>query len=112
MAEWDIVAESMDGKKLLLGEAKWSAKTYRTRSLATEVRTLVSKPIPVLPAKYKRLDVVRALFVPDIAAISRAPATVNGIFSLGSAASAISDSLKVETSRRTTPVLSSSPFGR
>ena len=68
MAEWDIVAESADGKKLLLGEAKWSAKPYRTRSLATEVRTLVSKPIPVLPAKYKRLDVVRALFVPDIAA--------------------------------------------
>ena len=68
MAEWDIVAESMDGKKLLLGEAKWSAKPHTTRSLASEVRTLVSKPVPVLPAKYKRLDVVRALFVPDIAA--------------------------------------------
>ena len=71
MAEWDIVAASMDGKKLLLGEAKWSAKPYTTRSLATEVRALVAKPIPDLPAKYKRLQVVRALFVPDIVADER-----------------------------------------
>ena len=66
--EWDIVAESTDGKKLLLGEAKWSTKPFTNRSLATEIRTLAAKPIPDLPAKYKRLEVVRALFVPDIAA--------------------------------------------
>jgi len=68
MAEWDIVAESAGGKRLLLGEAKWSRKPFTSRSIATEIRTLVAKPIPDLPAKYKRLEVVRALFVPEIAA--------------------------------------------
>jgi hypothetical protein len=67
MAEWDIVAESTDGKKLLLGEAKWRRKPFTTRLLATEIRTLVAKPIPDLPAKYKKLEVVRTLFVPEIA---------------------------------------------
>ena len=66
--EWDIVAESTDGKKLLLGEAEWSKKPFTNRSLANEIRALVGKPIPDLPAKYERLEVVRALFVPEIAA--------------------------------------------
>jgi len=68
MAEWDIVAKSQDGKKLLLGEAKWSAKPFTTRSLAAESRALAAKPMPDLPARYRKLEMVRALFVPEIAA--------------------------------------------
>jgi AAA+ ATPase superfamily predicted ATPase len=67
MAEWDIVARSTDGRRLLLGEAKWSTKPFTNRSLATAIRALVAKPIPDLPAKYKKLEVVRALCVPEIA---------------------------------------------
>jgi hypothetical protein len=67
MAEWDIVAESTDGKKLLLGEAKWSARPFTGRSLATEARALAAKPVPDLPARFRKLEVVRALFVPEIA---------------------------------------------
>lgn len=66
-AEWDVVAESTDGKRLLLGEAKWSRKPFTNRALDTEIHTLVAKPVPDLPAKYRRLEVVRALFVPEIA---------------------------------------------
>ena len=71
MTEWDIVAESTDGKKLLLGEAKWSTKPFTTRSLATETRALGAKPAPDLPAKYKKREVVRALFVPKVAESAR-----------------------------------------
>ena len=67
MAEWDIVAGSIDGKKLLLGEAEGSRKPFTNRSLAAESRRLCAKPTPDLPAKYRGLEVVRALFVPEIA---------------------------------------------
>ena len=66
MPEWDIVAESTDGKKLLLGEAKWSASTVTARVLASESRALLGKPLPDLPARYARLEVIRALFVPEL----------------------------------------------
>lgn len=70
-AEWDIVAESADGKRVLLGEAKWSKKPLSAGSLATEVRQLLARPAPELPAKYSRHEVVRALFVPELAAEAR-----------------------------------------
>jgi AAA+ ATPase superfamily predicted ATPase len=68
MPEWDIVAESIDRKKLLLGEAKWSASAITARALASEIRGLLGKPVPGLPARFARLEVVRALFVPELAA--------------------------------------------
>lgn len=71
MPEWDIVAVSMDGKKLLLGEAKWRARPYTNRLLTTEIRRLTAKPAPVLPTKYAGLEVVRALFVPEMDASAR-----------------------------------------
>ena len=45
-AEWDLVAESMDGSHLLLGEVKWSNKPLADRALQRITRALASKPMP------------------------------------------------------------------
>lgn len=63
--EWDVVAESADGKRLLLGEVKWRSRPVSARSLARERTRLLAKPGPDLPARYAGHEVVRALFVPD-----------------------------------------------
>ncbi len=63
--EWDVVAESTDRKRLLLGEAKWSARPFAARAIETELRALEQKPLPDLPAKYRRHELVRALFVSE-----------------------------------------------
>ncbi|HEY4241767.1 MAG TPA: ATP-binding protein [Kofleriaceae bacterium] len=57
--EWDIVAEDPDGKRLLLGEAKVGADVAK---LAAEV---AARAAPVLPAKYAKHRVTRAVFVPE-----------------------------------------------
>jgi AAA+ ATPase superfamily predicted ATPase len=64
--EWDIVAESIDGKRLLLGEAKWSAKPWSARELAGLTQSLEARRPPTLPARYSKHEVVRALFVPEL----------------------------------------------
>lgn len=65
--EWDVVAESIDGERLLLGEAKWSAKPFDARALAQAAGELANREAPPLPPRYENLKVVRALFVPEIA---------------------------------------------
>ena len=65
-AEWDLVAESMDGRRLLLGEVKWSAKPLTDRALQRGAGALAAKPMPDLSSHYSELEPVRALFVPEI----------------------------------------------
>jgi hypothetical protein len=65
LPEWDLISESVDRRKLLLGEAKWSARPIRGAALQQALRETVSKPAPALPEKYRRHTVVRALFVPE-----------------------------------------------
>jgi len=65
LPEWDLVAESVDGARLLLGEAKWSARPLTAAGLERALRELSSKPPPALPPRYSGLEVVRALFVPE-----------------------------------------------
>lgn len=65
--EWDLVAESLDGKRLLLGEAKWSARPFGARALARAARDLLVRPAPALPGRYAGHAVRRALFVPETA---------------------------------------------
>ncbi len=65
--EWDIVAESLDGKSLLLGEVKWSARPLGRAALQRALRELASRPAPALGAKWERLAPRRALFVPALA---------------------------------------------
>lgn len=75
-AEWDIVSESMDGKRLLLGEVKWSAATHSTRALNPLVGRLMARVPPSLPRRYSRHEIVRALFVPEVS--PRAPRRIQG----------------------------------
>jgi len=59
-AEWDVVAEDVDGGRLLLGEAKLGAGDVRAQAGA-----LVRRPPPELPAKYRGHARVHAVFVPE-----------------------------------------------
>jgi uncharacterized protein len=64
--EWDLVAESLDGKRLLLGEVKWSARPFG-RELKRALGALRARPAPPLPDRYARHELHRALFVPATA---------------------------------------------
>lgn len=62
--EWDVVAESVDGKSILLGEAKWFSAAMDEAELSRLCRSVMSRPIPpVVAASGKELH--RALFVPE-----------------------------------------------
>ncbi|HVG08227.1 MAG TPA: ATP-binding protein [Thermoanaerobaculia bacterium] len=65
--EWDVVSESLDGTRVLLGEAKWSAKPFDRRPVEAALRELAAKPAPPLPSRLAGARLVRALFVPEIA---------------------------------------------
>jgi len=68
--EWDLVSESLDGRRLLLGEVKWSAKPFGglsgARALARARADLAARLAPALPARFDRHETVRALFVPEL----------------------------------------------
>jgi uncharacterized protein len=64
--EWDIVSESLDGERLLLGEAKWSARPYSRKTLERAKGELSSRPAPALPDLSSYKKVVRVLFVPEL----------------------------------------------
>lgn len=74
--EWDLVSESEDGKRLLLGESKWSRRPLDAAALASAAEALAKKPQPALGSRYDRHEVVRALFVPETFRGARAPANV------------------------------------
>jgi uncharacterized protein len=64
--EWDIVSESLDGERLLLGEAKWSAKPFSRKSLERARGELSSRQAPSLPDRDSHKKMVRVLFVPEM----------------------------------------------
>ncbi len=66
MPEWDLVSESLDGDRLLLGEVKWRGRPFDQAALTRLRRQLATKPTPVLPKKYAGSEIVRALFVPEM----------------------------------------------
>lgn len=65
--EWDLVAESLDGEELLLGEVKWSARPLGRKALDRFRRELLSRPEPALGARWAKHRRRRALFVPALA---------------------------------------------
>ena len=65
--EWDLVSESLDGERLLLGEVKWSGRSWSKRSLDSERRKLAQRDAPALTDRFGKHTVVRALFVPELA---------------------------------------------
>jgi len=74
--EWDIVAEDVAGQRILLGEAKLTADR-----IGADARELAARPAPTLPSRYRRHQIVRALFVP--AARGRAGAGDVAVVTLG-----------------------------
>jgi hypothetical protein len=77
--EWDVVSESIDGRRLLLGEAKWSFRPFDPSGLERALRELASKPPPTLPSRFSKHEVVRALFVPEVSGIFTGSDDVAGI---------------------------------
>jgi AAA+ ATPase superfamily predicted ATPase len=66
LPEWDIVAESVDGKRLLLGEARWSGRAVGRDALNHAVAEVAARPGPALGPRYAGREVVRAVFVPEV----------------------------------------------
>jgi len=65
-AEWDVVAESTDGTRLLVGEVKARTGTITRAWLQRKVRELLAKPLPELPGQFAGHERIRALFVPSV----------------------------------------------
>lgn len=63
--EWDVVSSSLEGDRLLLGEAKWPEAGLDRAELERRIRELSSRPAPLLPPRYDRLESIRVLFVPE-----------------------------------------------
>jgi hypothetical protein len=63
---WDIVSESIDGRKILLGEAKWTPDPVDGAWVARASRELERKAPPSLGAQWSDRTFVRALFVPAV----------------------------------------------
>jgi len=61
--EWDIVSRSVDGKRLLLGEAKWSAVSMSDKQIGRAFHELLRKGVPPLRG-IEETDIIYALFVP------------------------------------------------
>jgi len=74
--EWDLVSESGDGRRLLLGEAKWSRRAFDRADAAGAASGLAAKVRPALPSRYDHHEIVRALFVPEAARGVRPPAPI------------------------------------
>lgn len=65
--EWDIVAESLDGKRLLLGEVKWHMGKITNKKINKNYIALVRKGIPDIKDRNK-YEIIYALFVPELPA--------------------------------------------
>lgn len=76
--EWDVVARSLDGKRLLLGEVK-----VRVASIQAAIHELTTRPPPNLAGGLGGATVIRALFVADLA--GSAPGTVKDVLVVSSA---------------------------
>jgi hypothetical protein len=63
--EWDVVSESADGERLLLGEAKWSRRPLGRTEVDRALRALAARPAPPLREPRAARAVIRVLFVPE-----------------------------------------------
>ena len=61
--EWDVVSESRDGKRLLLGEVKWHREPMSRSELRAAASELDRRQPPQLSKSYD--EIVRMLFVPE-----------------------------------------------
>jgi len=63
--EWDVVSTSLDGRRLLLGEAKWLDRPADRAALEAMATGLVAKGRPA-PEEIGASEVVHAIFVPRV----------------------------------------------
>jgi uncharacterized protein len=75
--EWDLVSESADGKQVLLGETKWSFHPFAREELARLAHQTARKAAPPPVGRSEPDDVLRALFVPELA--ERTPRRIDGV---------------------------------
>lgn len=74
--EWDVVAKSEDGKRLLLGEAKWFSRPAGERDIRQAAAALTAKGVPPV-GEMAGCEIVRAVFVPEAAGESARSAPVH-----------------------------------
>jgi hypothetical protein len=80
--EWDIAASSLDGKRLLLWEAKWLARPADTATLGNIGSELMRKgTLPVTLAGSRQI--VWAVFVPELHRGSKPPADMHLVDAAG-----------------------------
>lgn len=77
--EWDIVSRSLDGRRLLLGEVKWSANPLQGADIRRVADALAAKGIPPIAGPVPN-EVVHAVFIPDAA--QRGPLDRDGVLVL------------------------------
>lgn len=65
--EWDLVAHSLDGKHVLLGEVRWSERAVSERALNQAFQDLERRGTELLPASVGRRP-AHAVFVPVVSA--------------------------------------------
>ncbi len=63
--EWDVVSSSLDGERLMLGEAKWSSEPLPLRETKRQAGSLAARPTPRISAR-SNTSTLRVLFVPEI----------------------------------------------
>ncbi|MBP9205993.1 MAG: hypothetical protein KBG28_18605, partial [Kofleriaceae bacterium] len=63
--EWDLVADALDARSVLLGEAWFTTRPVSADVARAEAARLAARPVPAAVGKR---PVVRALFVPSLAA--------------------------------------------
>lgn len=64
--EWDLVSRSADGERALLGEVRAWHAVAKPAAVVAEARRLAARPAP--PPAQRAKQVVRALFIPVLAA--------------------------------------------
>jgi len=64
--EWDVVSESLEGGRVLLGEARWASAPWTRRQLERGAERLSKRDEPELPAKFDKSQKVRVLFIPEV----------------------------------------------
>jgi uncharacterized protein len=72
--EWDLVADAVEGRRILVGEAWFSGRAVATTALIREVERLAVRPLPVA---VRDREVVRALFVPAV--VGSAPKVIASV---------------------------------
>jgi hypothetical protein len=74
--EWDVISQTIDEGRVLLGEVKWSEHPMDAPKLRTLARKLLAKGIPPIKGLREK-DTLRVLFVPDVT--GETPGEIDGV---------------------------------